>query len=64
MKVFVLFLMLPLLTIGQSTIKGTVKEKKGESLPGANIQIVTTYDGASTDGYGNFIFKSDEVGEK
>lgn len=64
MKIFVLFLMLPLLTIGQSTIKGTVKEKKGESLPGANIQIVATYDGASTDTDGNFIFKSDEVGEK
>ncbi len=64
MKIFVLFLIFPLLTIGQSTIKGTVKEKKGETLPGANIQIAGTYDGASTDGEGNFIFNTDEIGEK
>ncbi len=64
MKIFVLFVLFPLLTIGQSTIKGTVKEKKGETLPGANVQIAGTYDGASTDGEGNFIFNTDEIGEK
>jgi hypothetical protein len=65
MKHLLLILFLfPYLGFTQTVIKGKVTDKKGESLPGANIQIEGTYDGASADGNGIFTFKTDEKGEK
>lgn len=62
-------LLLLLLTISsfgysQTNISGTVKDKKGEPLPFANVALVGTYDGASTDIEGNFSFVTDETGEQ
>lgn len=56
-------LILSNIAFGQTTIiKGTVVTKKGEPLPGVNIFIDGTYDGAGSDSNGNFSFKSDETG--
>jgi hypothetical protein len=65
MKHLLLILFLfPYLGFTQTVIKGKVTDKKGEILPGANIQIEGTYDGASADGNGIFTFKTDEKGAK
>jgi len=60
-------LTLILLIIGSSTfaqiiISGKVLAKNGEPIPGVNIFIENTYDGASSDGEGNFSFKTSEAG--
>lgn len=47
---------------GQSTITGHVVDEKGEGLPGVNVFLVDTYDGASTDLEGQFSFKTTEEG--
>lgn len=47
----------------QTTVKGKVTDKKGEVLPGANIQIEGTYDGASADENGAFSFVTESTGE-
>jgi hypothetical protein len=48
--------------IAQTRITGTVVDSKGEFVPGANILLVGSYDGTSSDGSGNFAFSSDERG--
>jgi hypothetical protein len=48
----------------QTTISGTVKDNKGESLPGANIYLKGTYDGISSDAEGKFIFTTHETGTR
>lgn len=48
----------------QTTISGTVKDEKGEVLPGANIYFQGTYDGTSTDANGVFNFKTNLVGKQ
>jgi hypothetical protein len=45
-------------------IKGKVVDERGESIPGANILLVGTYDGTTTDGTGSFTFRTDEKGTK
>ncbi|MCX2743734.1 TonB-dependent receptor [Mangrovivirga sp. M17] len=61
------YLLLTLFTfeiaLAQVTVKGTVTDKKGAAIIGANIYIKGTYDGASTDVNGNFHFKTDSHGE-
>lgn len=64
MKKLLLFTLLPILSFSQSIIKGKVTDKKGETLPGANIQIEGTYDGASANENGEYNFKTDEKGSK
>ena len=59
-----LFLLLPFIGLSQAIIKGKVIDKKGEPLPGANIQIEGSYDGASASEKGEYSFKTDETGEK
>ncbi|NBA86791.1 TonB-dependent receptor plug domain-containing protein [Emticicia sp. CRIBPO] len=49
--------------LGQANIKGKITDRKGEVLPGANIQIEGTYDGASADEKGEFAFTTDSKGE-
>ena len=49
-----LFLLIANLTNGQTTIKGKVLDEKGKALPGANVSLKGTYDGASTNAEGNF----------
>ncbi|CAN5634718.1 TonB-dependent receptor [soil metagenome] len=49
--------------LAQVTIKGAVKDEKGNGLPGCNIIIKDTYDGTVTDSLGRFTFKTSEKGE-
>lgn len=46
----------------QTTLRGTVKDALGNPVPGANILLRSTYDGASTDANGIFSFTSTEAG--
>jgi len=51
-------------SFGQSWIKGTIKDVKGEAIIGANIYLEDTYDGTSSDVEGNFLFSTEETGEQ
>jgi len=55
---FYLFL-IPILR-GQTSIKGKVTDKKGEAIPGANVFIKGSYDGASSDAEGAFVFRTNK----
>ncbi len=48
----------------QTTISGTVTEPSGVPIPGANIYLDGTYDGASTTDDGTFTFTTSETGEQ
>lgn len=56
----ILFFLSTFLAFGQTTISGTVKSKQGEAIPGVNIFIQNSYDGASSDQNGYFYFKTSE----
>lgn len=49
---------------GQTTISGKVVSARGEPLPGVNIFIENTYDGASSDENGEFRFTTTESGDQ
>lgn len=59
---------LPLLIIfnltvfAQTQITGRVTDEKGEPIPGANVVVRGSYDGASTDIDGSFAFTTEEKG--
>jgi hypothetical protein len=53
-----------LISSAQIRISGKVLTDKGEPLPGVNIFIENSYDGASSDGDGNFSFTTSEKGIK
>ncbi len=53
-----LFLFVFAFADAQTTVSGTVKSTKGETIVGANVFIENTYDGASADANGNFSFKT------
>jgi vitamin B12 transporter len=46
------------------TISGSVKDSKGNPVPGANISIKDSYDGGMTDSLGRYSFSTGEKGEK
>ncbi len=48
----------------QTTISGTVKDRKGETIIGANIYVKGTYDGTSSVDGGAFTFKTDITGKQ
>lgn len=48
----------------QTRISGTVKSANGETISGANIVLVNTYDGTSTDSIGRFKFTTSETGKQ
>lgn len=48
----------------QTTISGTVHDKKGEPLTGANVYLAETYDGVSSDVDGRFSFSTEETGKQ
>ena len=50
-------------SFAQTTLKGKVVDEKGQGLPGANVSLKGSYDGATADGDGNFQFKTSEKGE-
>jgi len=53
---------LSLAMMAQSTVNGTVTEKNGKPIFGANVYLDGTYDGATTDEKGLFSFKTSETG--
>lgn len=50
------------LTLAQTMIKGTVKDAKGETIPGVNIFLKGTYDGTSSEVNGTFVLETEEKG--
>ncbi len=56
--------LLPLSLFAQTKISGTISDKEGKPVPGANVFIKDTYDGTSTDVNGKFSFVTDETGDK
>ncbi|WP_167617615.1 TonB-dependent receptor plug domain-containing protein [Maribellus sediminis] len=46
--------------LAQTTVSGVVTTKQGEPIPGVNIFIKDTYDGASSDDEGRFTFRTSE----
>lgn len=46
----------------QQTISGTVSDRQGNPLPGANIYLKNTFDGATADLEGHFKFNTKETG--
>ncbi len=64
MKLLLLFLILISSTISAQTVSGTVIDPKGKPIPGANVFIDGSYDGATTDEAGKFSFETTETGEK
>jgi len=57
-----LSLLLAAPAMSQSLVKGVVRDPGGNGLPGANVLLVNTYDGASTDLEGRFEFRTSEMG--
>lgn len=52
------------LSAQSTTIKGTISSTRGESIIGANIVLLGTYDGASSDLNGQFNFSTEEKGKQ
>lgn len=48
----------------QSPVEGKVVDSNQQPVPGANVYLKDTYDGASTDAVGNFSFSTSETGER
>jgi vitamin B12 transporter len=63
-RFFIAFILLCALPVAaQTTISGTVVSQKKETIPGANIILVDTYDGTTSDLDGNFSFTTYETGK-
>ncbi|MCB2409113.1 TonB-dependent receptor [Hymenobacter lucidus] len=48
--------------LAQTTLSGTVRDASGQPLPGVNVFLKTTFDGASTDTLGHFKFSTRQTG--
>jgi hypothetical protein len=55
---FLLLLLTSFTGFAQTEISGTIQNSKGETIPGVNVWIKDTYDGASTNAEGVFSFKT------
>lgn len=62
MRTLVLLLLASSSAFAQTRISGRVLDEHQKSVPGANVAIKDTYDGASTDADGNFLFITSETG--
>ncbi|MDO7875621.1 TonB-dependent receptor [Hymenobacter sp. ASUV-10] len=61
--ILTLLLSLASAALAQSTrLSGTVRDAGGQPLPGVNVFLKTTFDGASTDPEGHFEFSTDQTG--
>lgn len=58
------FLFFTSFIFAQNTISGKVLDQKGKPVPGANIYIDGTYDGATSSETGDFSFETSETGNK
>lgn len=57
-------MLIAIFTKAQSTVSGTVKDRKGDGIFGVSITLKDTYDGATTDSIGKYSFKTTEKGEQ
>ena len=67
MKTFplvILFLLIGWTSLAQTTINGTVTDKSGNPIAGANVYLEGTYDGSSTTEQGFFSFETIESGSQ
>ena len=51
-------------SVAQTIISGKVSDKSGQTLPGANVFIKSTYDGISSNAEGLFRFQTKKTGEQ
>lgn len=58
------FILTTAYSFGQTTLKGRVIDEKRVGLPGANVSLKGSYDGATADAEGNFQFKTTEKGSQ
>lgn len=58
------FLLLTAFTFAQNTISGKVLDQKGKPVPGANIYLDGTYDGATSSETGDFSFETTTTGNQ
>lgn len=49
--------------VAQTKISGKITDQKKQSVPGVNIRIDDSYDGASSDANGNYSFVANDTGE-
>jgi hypothetical protein len=61
---FITFILLQTQAFAQATIQGKVLDEKGLPLPGANIQIKGSYDGATSEEDGSYQFETDVKGSQ
>lgn len=47
----------------QTKVSGKINDQKKQALPGVNVYIKDSYDGASTDANGNYSFTANDTGE-
>ena len=59
---FILFVFITTISLGQTTISGTVTDNKKQPIIGANVYLDGTYDGATTNEEGIFSFETTETG--
>ncbi len=51
-------------SFAQTTISGTILDKRGQPIPGANISLEGTYDGGTSNKEGHYSFKTSEKGKQ
>lgn len=61
-SLFIFLFLLPGILLSQNKISGIIIQKNGTALSGVNVYLKGTYDGASTDDNGHFIFETSEEG--
>jgi len=61
--IFTLLIICSVSAWSQTTVKGIVKDTKGESVPGANVYLKDTFDGTSSKSDGTFSFETSEMGK-
>jgi hypothetical protein len=64
MSLTLVLLLFTLTAIAQTRITGRVVDEKGEPIPGANIVVADSYDGASSAVDGSFDFITEESGQR
>lgn len=61
---FICFILLHTHAFAQATLRGRVLDKKGLALPGANIQLKGSFDGATGNENGNYQFETSVTGSQ
>lgn len=64
LSLFLIFFIFGYLSYSQVKISGVVLDVKLKPLPGVNVYLKDTYDGATTDDLGKFEFETIEVGQQ